>query len=46
MDRGNETDGGSSQFSQASYEVKIDSFNYNTPIITYPSVDNTVIRLE
>jgi len=46
VDRGNETGGGNSQSSEASYEIKIDPFNYNIPVITFPSKDNNIIRLE
>jgi hypothetical protein len=46
VDRGNETEGGYSQSSEQSYEIKIDPFNYNIPEIIYPSKENNVIRLE
>ena len=46
VDRGNVTDGGFSRSSEASYEIKIDPFNYNIPVIIFPSKDNNIIRLE
>ncbi|XP_070502052.1 cadherin-AgCad1-like isoform X3 [Chironomus tepperi] len=46
VDRGNETEGGYSQSSKSSYEIKIDPLNYNYPVIKFPSKDNNIIRLD
>ncbi|KAL7052776.1 hypothetical protein ACKWTF_005003 [Chironomus riparius] len=46
VDRGNETIGGYSLSSESSYQIKIDPFNYNIPIITFPSKNNNIIRFD
>lgn len=44
-DKGNETDAGVSQFSNKTYDIVIEPFNFNAPSIIFPMNDE-IIRIE